>query len=325
MKTIDRRRLLLASALGLTLPAARAQAYPNRAIKLVVPYPAGSTLDVAARGMADAFGKRFGQPPIVLNQPGGSGAIGTRAVARSDPDGYTLLLGTNQTHGANSALNPTGLGYDALADFTPIAMVGRLQHVLVVRNGLGVKTLDQFIALGRRPDQKLNYGSSGIGSASHLAAEMFKGSAGVAMSHVPFSGSSQVAQALIGGHVDATFSTLPSVLGALKAGTVTPLAVASKNRAPQLPELRTLAEQGVRNAEADAWVAFFAPARTPAAAVDLLTRFTVDEFSTREMQQKLETAGYAPEVLGGAAFQAFLAQDMKRWADVVRSANVKLE
>ncbi|MFT4195495.1 Bug family tripartite tricarboxylate transporter substrate binding protein [Ottowia sp.] len=325
MKPTRRTLLLAAAAMPLTLPlAGRAEGYPSKVVRVIVPYPAGSSLDLAARIFSESFPKQFGQPAIVVNQPGAAGTIGTRATAKAEADGYTLMLGTNQTHGANSALMPN-LGYDALADFAPIAGIARLQHVLVVRKSLGVSTLAEFIALARKPGQQINYGSSGNGSASHLAAEMFKMATGVPMAHIPYNGSSQVAQALMGSQIDATFSTLPSVLGFIKSGGIVALAMASKDRAPQLPEVKTLAEQGVANSEADAWTAFFAPAKTPAPVLATLTDFALKTFKTPEVREKLEAAGFAPDVTPGTAFRAFLAQDMKRWATVVRQANVKLE
>jgi tripartite-type tricarboxylate transporter receptor subunit TctC len=321
---LQRRHLLAAASAAAALPAAWAQAYPAKTVKVITPYPAGSTLDLVTRLFTDSFSRHFGQTAIVVNQPGGSAAIGTRTAAQAAPDGYTLLMGTNQTHGANSALLPQ-LGYDPVKDFAPVAGIGRLQHVLVVRKDLGVQTLNAFIALARRPGQQLNYGSSGNGSASHLAAEMFKISTGVGMAHIPYNGSGQAAQALVGGHIDATFTTMPSVLSFIKAGSMTALAVASKDRAPQLPALRTLAEQGVRNAEADAWAALFAPAATPPAVLAALTDFTVKAFSTPELQARLDATGFVPAVVPGDAFRVFLAADMRRWADVVQAANIKLE
>lgn len=326
----NRRHFMLAScattaAATVAWPViASAQGYPTKTVKLVVPYPAGSTLDVVARIFSDTFSKRSGQPVIVVNQPGASAAIGTRAVAQAEPDGYTILLGTNQTHGANSALIPN-LGYDAIKDFAPLAGIGRIQHVLVVRKDLGPTTLAEFIALGRKPGQKINYGSSGNGSASHLAAEMFKLATGVQMAHVPYNGSGPAAQALMGGHIDVSFITLPSVLSFIKAGGMTALAVASPDRAPQLPTLPTLAQQGVANAEADAWAALFAPARTPASVIKALSDFTVQAFSTDELQAKLNASGFVPDVKSSDAFRTFLARDMERWAHVVKAANVKLE
>lgn len=325
MKLTRRNLLLAAAAAPMTVPlASRAESYPSKVVKMIVPYPAGSSLDVAARIWSDSFPKHFGQPAIVVNQPGASGTIGTRAAAKAVPDGYTIMLGTNQTHGANSALFPS-LGYDAINDFAPIAGIARLQHVLVVRKDLGISTLADFIALACKPGQKINYGSSGNGSASHLAAEMFKIATGARMDHTPYNGSSQVAQALMGSQIDATFSTMPSVLSFIKSGGITALAVASKDRAPQLPALRTLAEQGVANSEADAWTAFFAPAKTPPAVMTALTDFTMKTFTTPEVREKLEAGGFVPDVTSGTAFRAVLAEDMKRWAKVIKAANVKLE
>lgn len=325
MQTNRRTLLRTAVLLGLTVPLMGwAQAYPNKLLRVVVPYPAGSSLDVVARLFTEAYPKQLKQTAIVVNQPGASGSIGTRAVAQAAPDGYTILLGTNQTHGANTALFPN-LNYDAVKDFTPIARIGRLQHILVVRKDLGVNTLDEFIALARKPDSKLNYGSSGPGSASHLAAEMFKQATGADMMHIPYNGSGQAAQALMGGHIDATFTTLPSVQGFIKTGGMLALAVASKDRAPQLPELPTLAEQGVLNSEADAWTGLLAPAGTPPEVIDILSKFTVELFSTPEYREKLDASGFVPDVIGGEAFTRFIDEDMQRWAGVVKSANIALE
>lgn len=318
-----RRQLLTCAAFTAMAPSAWAQQYPSRLLRVVVPYPAGSALDVVARTGTELFTERFGQPAIVVNQPGASGAIGTRAVANAVPDGYTILLGTNQTHGANSALYPQ-LGYDAIKDFAPLAMVGRLQHALVVRKGLGVSTLAELIALSKQPGKALNYGSSGMGSASHLAAEMFKIASGIVMEHIPYNGSGPVAQALRGGHIDIAFSTLPSVLTFIRAGDLGVIALASGIRAPQMPELPTLNELGLKNTEADAWAGFFAPAKAPTAATDALSRFMVEAFSKAEVIQKLDANGFVPNVQAHADFARFLVQDMKRWENVIRAANVKV-
>lgn len=325
MKLTRRNTLLTTAAALWGAPGfGWASGYPSKVVKMVVPYPAGSALELAARIFSDTFAKQFGQPAIVLNQPGASATIGTRAVARAEPDGYTILLGTNQTHGANTALMPN-LPYDAVSDFAPIAGIARLQHVFAVRKGLGVATLAEFIALARKPGQRLNYGSSGNGSASHLAAEMFKAATGVQMEHIPYNGSSQVAQALMGGQIDATFATMPSVLSFIQSGGIKALALASKDRAPQLRDLPTLAEQGVKDSEADAWTAFFAPAKTPPQVMAVLTDFAVRTFSSAPVSEKLAASGFVPDVSTGAAFSTFLADDMQRWARVIKTANVKLE
>lgn len=321
--TISRRNLMAATMLAPIAAPVFAQTYPSRVVRLVVPYPAGSALDVVGRLFAELFTPRFGQPSIVVNQPGGSAAIGTRAVAAAAPDGYTLLLGTNQTHGANSALY-SNLGYDALNDFVPIAGIGRLQHVLVIRQGLGVNSVRELVALSRKSGMRLNYGSSGIGSASHLAAEMFKLATGAVAEHVPYNGSGPAAQALRGGHIDFAVSTLPSVLAFIQAGAMVPLGVASPTRAPQLPELSTLAEQGFPKVEADAWAALFAPARTPTSAVKVLSDFVLDAFAKPEVTARLDTSGFVPQLRDQQAFRSFLERDMQRWANVIRAADVKL-
>jgi len=323
-----RRRVLATLGAALVLCAATAQAqaqsYPNRTIRIVVPYPAGSSLELIARTAAETFLKQWGQPAIVANMPGGSAAIGTRHVAQAEPDGYTLLLGTNQTHGANSALYPN-LGYDPIKDFQPVAGLGRLQHVLVVRRDLGVRSLDAFIALARKPGAPLNYGSSGNGSASHLAAEMFKRSTGVPLTHIPYKGSVDAVQAVLGGHIDATFTTLPSVLPFVRNQSVIALAVASRDRSSQLPEIPTLAELGVANAEADAWTALFVPAKTPPDIVARLSSTARQAFADPAVNQKIVAAGFVAEVVTPDAFRAFLAEDMARWAAIVKAADIKMD
>lgn len=325
MKSLFRSLSAATLALAVVAPQALAQdAYPTRPIRIVVPYPAGSALESVARTVSQTYNDNLGQPAVIMNKPGGSGIIGTQEVARAQPDGYTLLLGTNQTHGANSALYPS-LPYDALGDFTPIAGLARMQHVLVVRKNLGVDSVRGLIELANKPGANLNVGSSGNGSASHLVAEMFMRSADVKMAHIPYKGSGEVAQGLLGGFVDVSFATLPSVLPFIKDGSIVALAVASKDRAPQLDSLPTLAQEGVRDVEADAWTALFAPAGTPPAVLAKVSAVTIDAFKDPGVVEKIGATGFVPEVTDGAAFKAFLAQDMQRWADVIKAANVKLD
>ncbi|AWQ03802.1 Bug family tripartite tricarboxylate transporter substrate binding protein [Bordetella bronchiseptica] len=325
MKSLFRSLSAATLALAVVAPQALAQdAYPTRPIRIVVPYPAGSALESVARTVSQTYNDNLGQPAVIMNKPGGSGIIGTQEVARAQPDGYTLLLGTNQTHGANSALYPN-LPYDALGDFTPIAGLARMQHVLVVRKNLGVDSVRGLIELAGKPGANLNVGSSGNGSASHLVAEMFMRSADVKMAHIPYKGSGEVAQGLLGGFVDVSFATLPSVLPFIKDGSIVALAVASRDRAPQLDSLPTLAQEGVRDVEADAWTALFAPAGTPPAVLARVSAVTINAFKDPGVVEKIAATGFVPEVSDGAAFKAFLEQDMQRWADVIKAANVKLD
>ncbi|MDS1139932.1 tripartite tricarboxylate transporter substrate binding protein [Pusillimonas sp. SM2304] len=326
MKT-TRRKLLMGLGLGFPMLAAgmgKAWAYPDRPIKIVVPYPTGSSLEVIARVVAESYLGELGSPAIVFNMPGGSAAIGTRSVAQSAPDGYTLLLGTNQTHGANSALYPK-LGYDPVQDFIPIAGLGRLQHLLVARKDLGVDTLDAFVELVRSRSGDINYGSSGNGSASHLAAEMFKRSAGVDMQHIPYKGSGDVVQAIMGGHIDAAFSTMPTVLAQVRNGDLIALAVASATRSPSLPDIPTLTEKGILNAEADAWSALFAPKGTPPQVIEKLAATTLKTFSDPAVIQRIAATGFIPEITPQQAFREFLLKDMQNWADIIRDANITVD
>ncbi len=326
--SMTRRAVLAAGCLftlaGTAAAPVLAADYPTQPLRIIVPYPAGSTLEVVARTAAEVYQNQLGQPAIVYNVPGGSAAIGTRQAAQAKADGYTLMLGTNQTHGANSALYPE-LGYDAVKDFEPIARLGRLQHVLVVRKDLGVGTLEEFLELARKPDSKLNYGSSGNGSASHLIAEMFKRSADVDMSHIPFKGASDVAQSLMGAHIDAAFATTPSVLSLIRSGGMIPLAVASPDRSAALPDVPTLSERDIKGVEADAWTALFVPAGTPEPVVSRLVDVTLTAFGQPATQEKIAATGFIPEAMPPAEFKAFLTEDMARWAKTIQDAGVKVD
>lgn len=328
MKKLFLSLLIPSLMAGATLSSGSAHAdnqFPNKPIRIVVPYPAGSALESVARTVSQTYSDSLGQASIVVNMPGGSGMIGTLEVARSRPDGYTLLLGTNQTHGANSALYPD-IRYDPVKDFKPIAGLARLQHVLVVRKDLGVESLTDLLERATGPSaEELNMGSSGNGAASHLVAEMFKQSTGAQMVHIPYKGSSEVAQALLGGFIDLSFATLPSVLPFIKDGSLIALGVASDVRAPQLPDLPTLADLGVAGVAADAWTALFAPAGTPDAVIKRLEEVTVAAFNVTDVLERIAATGFAPKVSPANEFSEFLTEDMKRWRDVIESAKVKLE
>ena len=219
MKSTLTRRLALSLFAGATLLAtgASAQTFPERIIKMVVPYPAGGPTDVIARIVAEEMGKTLGQNVIVENLAGASGAVGTRAVARAEPDGYTIVFGNNQTHGNNMFLLKEP-GYDAIKDFAPLAGAGAFEHVFVVSNMLPVKSIQELIALAKADPGKLNYGSTGVGSGSHLATELFMTRTGIKMTHVPFRGAAPLVTELMAGRIDVSNSTLPSVLAQFQAG-----------------------------------------------------------------------------------------------------------
>ncbi|RYX93147.1 MAG: tripartite tricarboxylate transporter substrate binding protein [Comamonadaceae bacterium] len=326
--TIQRRQILVAAATatasGIAAFPHLARAYPLRPVRIVVPYPAGSSIDVPARILAEALPPLLGQPVIVINTPGGSAAIGTRSVASGESDGHTLLMGTNQTHASNQSLIPN-LGYDPVRDFECITAIGRIQHALVVRKDLGVRNLGELVALARKSPGKLTYASSGNASASHLAGEMFKQSAGVHITHIPYRGVAPAVQDLLGGHVDMSFATLPAVLGFVRSGAIECFGIASRDRAPQLPDVRTLAEQGFPHTEADAWTALFAPAKAPADVVQKLRQAVLAVFADPVHVKKLTDAGYGLQIRNGDAYKTFAREDTARWAAVIRSAGIKLD
>jgi tripartite-type tricarboxylate transporter receptor subunit TctC len=292
---------------------------------MVVGFAPGGPADVIARLIAPSLGADLGQPVVVENVSGGAGAIGTRRVAQGVADGTLLVFGNNQTHATNFSLLPQGGGYDPIRDFAPIAGLADLQHILVVRNEVAARNVPEFLALLRAQPGRLNCGSTGQGSASHLALELFRLRTGLDMAHVAYRGSAPLLQDLLGGHVDASFATTPTVLAQVQAGRLRALAVASPNRAPHLPELPTLAEAGVAGVEADAWLALFAPSGTPAPALARLRALAAEAGRRPAVVAEATRLGMAPNMREGAAFVPFLAADVQRWAEVVRVANVKAE
>src|SRR5690348_3096360 len=214
------RRTVLGAMIGLVaVRSADAQSFPSRPITIVVPYPAGGPVDVTARLIAQSVGGTLGQPITVDNRGGGAGVIGSVAVQHAEPDGHTLILGTNQTHAANQSLLKN-CPYDAVTDFSPVAGIADIQHVLVVRRGLEVADVAALVALAKESPGRLNYASTGVGSAAHLAGELFKARAGIDLQHIPFRGSAPLLTELLAGRVDLSFATLPSVVSSIEAGSI---------------------------------------------------------------------------------------------------------
>jgi tripartite-type tricarboxylate transporter receptor subunit TctC len=319
---INRRNALLAGAsLALMPRGAVAQAFPSKQIRIVVPYPAGGPTDALARIVANELQAAVGQTVVVENKPGASGAVGTREVVKADADGHTLVLGNNQTHATNAFLLKEP-GYDPLKDFVAVAGLADLQHALVVRKDLGVTTVAGLVALAKKDPGKLNYGSTGNGSGSHLTMELFQTKTGTKMTHVPFRGAAPLATEIVAGRIDAAFSTLSAVLGQIQGGTMTALAIASDGRAPQLPDVPLLKDQGVTGSEGDSWLALFAPAATPASAVDAIGKAVLAALAKPDIKAKAQALGIAVNTRDSAAFKPYHAAEMKKWADVIAAANV---
>ena len=302
---------------------ASAQSFPNRPLRIVVPYPAGGPTDALARIVAAELQADLKQNTIVENKPGASGAIGSRDVARSEPDGHTLVLGTNQTHITNAVLLKEP-GYRPIEDFVPIAGLAGLQHALVVPKG-AVKSVADLVAKAKAAPAALNCGSSGVGSASHLALELFQARTGTRVTHVAFRGAAPMALEIVAGRIDCAFATLPSVLGQIEGGEMVALALASPQRAPQLTALGLLSEAGVADSDADAWLALFAPRATPPAIVSQLSRTVTVAMRRNPVTAAATKLGMVVTVRDSAAFSSFLAAENRKWLDVVRLASVKPE
>ena len=319
------RRTALTAIAGLAAArAANAQAFPSKTVTIVVPYPAGGPVDVVARLIAQAAAAPLGQSIVVDNRAGGAGVIGSNAVARAEPDGHTLVLGTNQTHATNQSLLKN-CPYDAVTDFAPVAHIADIPHVLVVRRGLDADSAAALVELAKTAPGKLNYGSTGNGSASHLAAELFKAKTGAELQHIPFRGAAPMTTELLAGRIDVTFATLPSVIGHIDAGVLRPLAVASPRRAPRLPQAPTLAEAGIAGVEADAWFALFAPAKTPPDALNKLYNAVSYSLSAKAPSDAIVAQGMTLALKPPAEVSAWLPGEVTKWAAVIKAAGVTVE
>ncbi|WP_426958264.1 Bug family tripartite tricarboxylate transporter substrate binding protein [Muricoccus radiodurans] len=324
---IARRGLfgLAAAALPVAARAQGAAWTPGRAISIVVPYPAGGPTDALARLVAAEMARDLGTAVVVENVAGGGGAIASVRVARGPADGTQLILASNQTHATNISLLPNGGGYDPVRDFRPVAGMADLQHLLVVRPEIAATDVAALLAMARAEPGRLTCASTGQGSASHLTLELFRAKTGVNMVHVPYRGTAPMMNDLMGGHVDLSFATTPSVLGQIQAGRLRALAVASPNRSPHLPQLPTMAEAGVQGVEADAWFGLFAPAGVPEPALARLRALALAAIGRESVREPVTRSGMTVNVRDADAMGRFLEEDIRRWAEVIRVADVKPE
>jgi tripartite-type tricarboxylate transporter receptor subunit TctC len=295
---------------------------PARPVKLVVAYPAGGPTDGIARIVAQDLSTTLGQQVVVENVGGASGAIGTRQVAKADPDGHTITFGNNQTHGNNMFLMKEP-GYDAVKDFAPLAGAGAFEHIFVVKNDLPVKSIPELIALAKSKPGELNYGSTGVGSGSHLSTELFMVRTGIKMTHVPYRGAAPLVQDIVGNRIDVANSTMASVFTQIQAGTLRGIAIGSPKRNAQLPNVATLREQGVTNADAESWTGFFAPAATPQPALDRLSKEILASLAKPTVVAAITKLGFTITARDPAAFRPYHAQEMQTWAEIIKAANIQ--
>ena len=321
---LDRRSFLLAASGAALAAPALAQTFPARAIAVVVPYPPGGSVDLVARALGEPMTRMLSAPIVVENRGGSAGSVAALSVATAEPDGYRVVLGTQQTHGTNEALFPA-LGYRTLDNFSAVCGVCTVPHALIVRRDLQVASAADLVALLKREPGKLNYGSTGNGSSSHLACELFKIRAAVTAQHVPYRGGGPLAQDLMAGVVDFGFIALANILGQVQGGLVRALAVASSARMHQLPDVPTLTEAGVPDVDADAWFAYFAPPRTPADRIARIATAVEAALDDAAVRATLERNAVVPRFRPTAEMPAFLAAEVTKWAEVVKASGAKSE
>src|SRR5437016_6694359 len=298
-------------------PAADAQTYPSKQIELIVPFVAGGTTDNIARLIAQRFQESWGQTVIVSSRPGGGSVIGTAAVAKAPPDGHTLLV-TTFAFAVNPALQK--LPYDAARDFAPVTELASLPLMLVVHPSVPAANLTEFLAYAKASPAGLDYASSGAGTSTHLAGEMFRTMAGGNLVHVPFKGNAEVMNALLGGHINIYFSLVPTVLQHVKAGTLRALAVTTEKRLPYLPDLPTVAESGFPAYEINSWQGVFAPAGTPKDVVGKINDEIVRMLKAPEVRARMTQEGADPVGSSPEEFSARVASEMVKWSKVAKDA-----
>jgi tripartite-type tricarboxylate transporter receptor subunit TctC len=324
MKLVDKGPAALATlALAICLGAPlQAQDYPNRPIMLVVPYAAGGGNDVMARIVADKMSKTLGQQIVIENRGGAGGTIATRAVAKSAPDGYTLVIGGTGTLAINPTLYPNA-GYDPRKDFAPVGLIATGALVVLVHPSVPAHSIEELIALARKEPGKLNYASAGPGSGIHLGTELFAGMAGIRFTHIPYRGTAPALNDLLGGHVDIYFSSLPPALGLIAEGKVRALAVTGSRREQALPDLPTVAEAGLSGYEAVLHYGIAAPAGTPRPIVDSLNAALREALAAADTRTAMASAGVEPMPSTPEDYAADIDREETKWSRIVKESGAK--
>lgn len=319
---IHRRSLLAGLTAALGPSPTWAQAYPQRPVTLVVPFPPGGSTSVMARIIAEAMSVGLGQQVIVDNRPGAGGTIAAKAFTRAAPDGYTLLLGYSGTIAIGPTIYPNA-GFDPRRDFTPVGLIGTAPAVLVVHPGLGVGSVAELIARAKEKPGSINYGSAGIGTVTHVAGELFTAMAGVKITHIPYRGSGPVMNDLIGGHIPMSFTPIPAAHGQVESGALRALAVTSLTRSPLMPDVPTIAESGLPGYESVLHYGLLAPPKTPRDIVDKLNFVLRAAIATPDVLKRLAFEGAEPLPSTPDEYAADIDRDEAKWSRVLKEAGVK--
>lgn len=321
---MQRRQLLQAAAAAVALPRiARAQGYPNKPIRYIVPVAAGGGNDMIARVVTERWGKALGQTFVVENQSGGGGVVACQLTARAPADGYTLLQGYVATHGTTPATRT--VTYDAIKDFTPIGMIGATPNVLAINASVPAKTVQEFVDYVKRNPGKLSYGSAGAGSLTHLTMELFKQETGAFMLHIPYRGIAPAINDLLGGQTQAMFPGLAAALPHLRSGRMRALAVTGKERSPQLKDVPTMEEIGFKGFDAMQWYGSVGPAGLPADVVKRLNETQVAVLKAPDLAEKLAGEAVEPWPMTPEQFGEYMRADIARWTALAKARNIRLD
>jgi tripartite-type tricarboxylate transporter receptor subunit TctC len=322
---MDRRNLLIGGLAGALLPglAAAQSRYPDRPVRMVVPFSPGGATDVAGRVVADALSEILGQPVVVENRSGSGGNIGVIAVATSAPDGYTLMMGTQALLTQNPYLY-VNLAKNPQIDLVPVANAFKTDMILVASPRLGVTTVPDIVALARAKPDALNYGSAGNGSAAHILMELFKSRTGTAMRHIPYRGTAQAMVDLVAGTLDLMIDSMPSALGQIQGGNVVPITVCGPTRNSRLPAVPTMNEADIKDYQSIAWLALFAPTGTPEAIVSRLDAAIKTALVKPQVLQRAEAAGLDGDYASSAELGKRIASEATQWSQVITTAGIKL-
>jgi tripartite-type tricarboxylate transporter receptor subunit TctC len=313
----------LAAAVAVSGPAVAQDNWPTKPVRVVVPFAAGGTTDLFARILTNYMPATFGQPFVVENRAGAGGNLGADMVAKAPGDGYTLLVGTVSTHAINPFIYPN-IPFDATRDFQPVSLIAQLPNMLVVNPKIPANSVADLVAHLKANPDKLNFGSSGAGTSTHLAAELFKMMTGTKMTHVPFRSSAEVMQNLSGGHIDLAFDNMTLAWPQAQAGTVRALGVTSPARSGTAPNVPTIAE-GLPGFEATSWHGLFAPASTPRPIVEKLAAEVRRILSLPEVQTRMRDIGAVPSPMSPEQFREFIAGEQKKWQEVVKVSGAKVD